>query len=156
MRKLTLGVPVLGAALALVVFAAPAAGQGPPMPASGTRTTTIICTTRLTAGPNTFSDCERKFVWVSGTFVGTSVSDFALVVHADGSLEFHGTGTFDGTVARCGTGTVVYSLRGQGRLDGGILTLTKSDITMTPGGSLPVHASLDVSALNSYTGEYFC
>jgi hypothetical protein len=153
MRKLLFTVPVLVAALG--VFAVPASA-GPPMPASGTRTTTITCTTQHTGGPNTFSDCERDFIWVTGTFVGTGVSHFSLIVHADGSLEFHGTHLFTGTVAGCGTGTVLFSLAGQGREVGGVLTLTKSDLTTLPGGTLSVHASLDTSALGSYTGQYFC
>jgi hypothetical protein len=103
-----------------------------------------------------FLDCERDNTWLTGPFVGTSTSPYRLILHADGSFEFEGTSTFTGTVAGCGTGTVLFNLTGQGELVGGNPVLSKSSLTTVPGGTLSVHASLDSSALTSYTGQYFC
>ena len=97
----------------------------------------------------------------TGTFTGTQVADFVLVLFKDGRFTFEGIVTFTGTVAECGTGTVVLRTEGGGRLlpDGTPVITRGHQHTLLGRGTLPVHASLDSTGVGltlTYSGEYHC
>jgi hypothetical protein len=83
------------------------------------------------------------------------------VAFADGSFVYHGISTFTGTVAGCGTGTIVFRLDGAGFMVDDRAMITRDHLEAMFGkGTLPVHASLDSSGgpglTLSYTGTYQC
>jgi hypothetical protein len=99
----------LVAALALVGVTAAAAA--PPAPAGGTFTTTsAVFNSARAADGNTIVDLTAHVAY-TGTFEGTSVVRGILVLHADGSANFHDVETFTGTVNGV-PGTVTFNLSG--------------------------------------------
>jgi hypothetical protein len=107
---------VLVALAALVALGgSPSAAASPPTDASGTFTTTsaTVSNVRL-AGGNTMIDL-RSTIAYTGTFTGTSVVEGHLIIHADGSANFHDFEIFTGTVNGV-LGTVTWNLTGGGGL----------------------------------------
>jgi hypothetical protein len=103
---------MLCAALATVALvAAPGAVASPPTAASGTFTYTssTFNSVRL-AGGNLIVDLSAT-VSYTGTFSGTSTVEGTLIIHADGSANFHDVETFTGTVNGV-SGTVTFDLTG--------------------------------------------
>lgn len=156
MRRVILLVLVIGSALPLAATASAAS----PLPASGVETFVPTFTGERGADGNTFLTAVNPGT-KTGTFAGTQVADFTLVLFKDGSFNFEGLVTFTGTVAGCGTGTVVFRAEGKGFLlpDGNAVITQDHQHTLSGQGTLPVHASLDVLGVGttlSYTGEYRC
>jgi hypothetical protein len=168
MRKFLISsIPVL--ALALVAFAGPASA-GPPMPASGTYHYTLSpdFAGARPAGPNLFIPWKSPVV-MTGTFSGTGVflDSPTYTFHTDGSFQFSERLQFDGTVAGCGSGTVVFQFEVNALFDGVITHwLPHTHLTALSGqGTLPVHANLDLTgdsdpggltATLALTGQYDC
>jgi hypothetical protein len=74
------------------------AGASPPTSASGTFTyTSCIPNSTRVVGADTIIDFTCTVAY-TGTLSGTSTLQGPLIIHADGSTNFHGTETFTGTV----------------------------------------------------------
>jgi hypothetical protein len=100
------------AALATVALvAAPGAVASPPTAASGTFTylSSTFNSVRSDGG-NLIVDLSAT-VSYTGTFSGTSTVEGTLIIHADGSANFHDLETFTGTVNGV-SGTVTFDLTG--------------------------------------------
>jgi hypothetical protein len=98
-------------AIGLVV--ARVAAAAPPAQAAGSGTITgIAITLERIAGGNTFLDVTASGA-LTGAFSGAITYRVEEVVHADGSINFHGFGTFTGT-SPCGTGTTAFVDTGSG------------------------------------------
>jgi hypothetical protein len=166
-KFLITNIPVL--ALALVVFAAPASA-GPPMPASGTYHYTLApdFAGARPAGTNLFIPWQAPVV-LTGTFSGTGLflDSPTYTFHADGSFQFSERLQFDGTVAGCGSGTVVFQFEANAVFVNGITTWSPHNhLTALSGqGTLPVHANLDLTgdsdpggltATLALSGQYDC
>lgn len=96
--------------LAAMVATTGAAGS-PPTPASGTvGNTSATFNSVRTAGGNLVIDLSATAAY-TGTFSGTSTLHGILIVHADGSANFHDVETFTGTVNGV-PGTVTFELNG--------------------------------------------
>jgi hypothetical protein len=109
-RPFTVAGVLAGLATALTL-AGPAAAA---LPTKGTITTTLtsdIVVNARQAGPNLVITEEHLTGSVSGDFTGTSSVTQAGVVHADGSGEFQGRGTFTGTAAGCGSVNFDFNIR---------------------------------------------
>jgi hypothetical protein len=147
--------PVLAAALA-VVAAQPAAAAD--LQASGTaQATSLVFTDVRSADGNTILDRIQQGV-IGGTLTGAWVEQFRLVVHPDGTTNFHSFLTVVGTADGCGAGTMRFVVDGQGQgpvTEGRFRTIDQSDTTVD------VHAVLDFVAFVptgtiTYTGTYNC
>jgi Protein of unknown function (DUF3224) len=103
---------MLFAALAAsALVAAPGAVASPPTAASGTFTYTSSTFNSVSpAGGNLIIDLSAT-VSYTGTFSGTSTVEGTLILHADGSANFHDVETFTGTVNGV-SGTVTFDLTG--------------------------------------------
>jgi hypothetical protein len=154
MRKLRftiIGAVVAG--LAAAALSAPASAS-PPVALSGTFTQNTFNETFVKEdGGNIYYSSDDIHTY-TGTLTGTDVFVGTVVVHKDGTVEWHGTSTFTGTVAGSGVGTVVFEVNG-----GANASLTDSHCHQQQvGGTLAVHASLDlVGDLNTsltYSGTY--
>jgi Protein of unknown function (DUF3224) len=96
MRRLLVALALVGVLLLTAVASAGAAS--PPASASGTFAyTSCIPNGTRSAGGNTTLDLTCAIAY-SGTLSGTSTQSGPLLIHADGSTNFHGTETFTGTV----------------------------------------------------------
>jgi hypothetical protein len=98
----------------VVVFGligATGAAASPPTPASGTvgNTSATFNSVRV-AGANLIIELSATAAY-TGTFSGTSTLHGTLIIHADGSAEFHDIETFTGTVNGV-PGTVTFNLNG--------------------------------------------
>jgi hypothetical protein len=157
-------VTVVAAVVAVVAAfgAAPSAGSGPPNPATIqgvrlTETTTFV----KSAGGNTFLDFSSTGTY-SGTFTGTYVEEIDVVVHPNGLSNFHGTVTFTGTVAGCGSGTIIFAIVGRADFNVVPTPVTATAATLVGKGTLPVHATIDFTVILAPpitftgTGRYHC
>ncbi len=108
-RRLRLLLVPLALLLAAVVTTG-AAGS-PPTAASGTvgNTSSTFHSIR-TAGSNLIVDLSATAAY-TGTFSGTSTIDGILIIHADGSANYHDIETFTGKVNGV-SGTVTFNLNG--------------------------------------------
>src|SRR5919197_5653617 len=104
---------MLFAALATyALVAAPGAVASPPATASGSFTYTSSTFNSIQmAGGNTIIDLSAT-VSYTGTFSGTSTVEGTLILHANGSANFHDVETFTGTVNGV-SGTVTFDLTGR-------------------------------------------
>ena len=95
----------------LPVVGATAATASPPRPASGTvgNTSATFNSVRAAAG-NLIVDLSATATY-TGTFTGTSTLSGTLIIHADGSANFHDIEIFTGTVDGV-PGTVTLDLNG--------------------------------------------
>ena len=147
MRRLVMAM----ASLALLVGVGASAAWGAP-PLEGTHTATITSDVTVVvreAGGNLFT--EEVFTGsFAGDLTGTSTWTMHGVLHADGSAEYQGTGTFTGTLAGCGA--VTYDFQTQfrstpsGDVTGTTVTIGISPVTYrdTYAGSVfsPIYASV--------------
>src|SRR5947208_4727172 len=103
---------VLFAALVTVALvAAQGAVASPPTAASGTFTYTSSTFNSIrSAGGSIIIDLSAT-VSYTGTFSGTSIVEGTLIIHADGSANFHDVEIFTGTVNGV-SGTVTFDLTG--------------------------------------------
>ena len=108
-RRISLLVSAL--AVAAIGLGATGASASPPAAASGTYSYTESWFDSFrTAGGNTIIGL-RATVEYTGTFTGSSTVHGTIVVHADGSANFHDVETFSGTVNGV-PGTVTFNLTG--------------------------------------------
>jgi len=144
------------AAATAVVAAQPAAAAHPQ--ASGTAHVTSLAFNDVrSAGGNTILEGVQQGD-ISGTFTGTFVEQFRLVVHADGTTNFHSFLTVVGTAGGCGAGTIRFVVDGQGEgpvTEGRVRTIDQNDTTVN------VHAVLEAvvfvpTGTITYTGTYTC
>jgi hypothetical protein len=94
---------------AAVVFAGTAAAATPLHGRSSIVVTSNVVVGTRAAGPNLLVAAVITLS-LTGAFTGTSTVNYAGLQHADGSGVFHGTGTFTGTVAGCGSVTMPFSV----------------------------------------------
>jgi hypothetical protein len=145
----------VAAALIACAFSG-AASAAPPL--TGTTTTTVtsdvIIRTHL-AGGNVIFDEEVLTASLSGAFTGISTATIHGAVHADGTGQFQGSGTFTGTVSGCGSVTFDFHL--QFRIE------ANGDIVGTSGsiGTSPVqyHGTFEGSVFSpvfTETDSYHC
>jgi hypothetical protein len=90
----------------------------------------------------------------TGTFTGTDVFDGVVQVFQDGSVAWHGTSTFTGTVDGCGGGPVV--MRADGGADDVSLTHAHCHQETLAG---PIRANIDLVGDGrrfTYSGSYSC
>jgi hypothetical protein len=107
------------------------AAASPPPSASGTFTYTSSTFNSIrSAGGNTIIELTATVVY-TGTFSGTSVLEGKLIVHADGSANFHDVETFTGTVNGV-PGTVTFNLTG--RNDSSLAVHATATIVSASGG----------------------
>jgi hypothetical protein len=95
----------------LAVAAAGGAAASPPTPVSGTvGNTSATFNSVRAAGENLIIDLSATASY-TGTFSGTSTINGVLIVHPDGSANFHDVEVFTGTVNGV-PGTVTFNLNG--------------------------------------------
>ena len=135
-RRLVRLVP-LGVLLAVTAVAGAAAA--PPTTASGTvGNTSATFTSVRQAGQNLVIELTATRTY-TGTFEGTSTLGGTLIVHADGSAEFHDVEVFTGTVNGV-HGTVTFELIG--RNDAELAVRSTSTIVGATGGLEGLHGVL--------------
>jgi hypothetical protein len=144
------------AAATVVVAAQPAVAAR--LQASGTaQATSLVFTDVRSADGNAILEGVQQGV-IGGTFTGTWVEQFRLVVHRDGTTNFHSFLTVVGTADGCGAGTIRFVVDGQGEgpvTEGRFRTIDHNDTTVS------VHAVVDFVAFVptgtiTYTGTYDC
>jgi hypothetical protein len=107
-RRRVLLVPLV---VLLAVVTTTSAAASPPTLASGTvGNTSSTFNSIRTAGSNLIVDVSATAAY-TGTFSGTSTLHGILIIHADGSANFHDVETFTGTVNGV-PGTVTFNLDG--------------------------------------------
>jgi hypothetical protein len=95
----------------LAATAASGAAASPPISASGTLTyQSAIFNSIRSAGGNTIIDLSATVAY-TGTFNGTSTLHGTLILHPNGTANFHDVETFTGTVNGV-SGTVTFNLNG--------------------------------------------
>ncbi len=140
--------------LALVALAAVVGATGgaasPPTSASGAFTYTSSSFNSIRVdGSNLIVDLSATVAY-TGTFSGTSTLQGTLIIHADGSANFHDVETFTGTVNGVG-GTVTFNLAGSNGPDS-VVHATAAIISAT-GGLGGLHGVLhEVGTVPSPTG----
>jgi hypothetical protein len=108
---------------ALALLGSPA-GATAPTEASGTIQETALVPTGLRMGDGNLFISMSIFGTYSGTYAGDFVQEVELIVHSDGSVNFHGTAVCACTVAGVGSGTLVWSVTGTGTPTTGAGTYT--------------------------------
>jgi hypothetical protein len=147
----------LAAAVATLIVAAPITAA-PPTSGSGTGTIGSLAITPVRdAGGNVFQDRHIAGT-VSGTLSGTFDENVSGVIHTSGQIEFHGTMTFTGTIAGCGSGTVTLGVTGQGVAG---LPVSNSSVRVIDGAgnTIAVHGTGTVSQAGpnlTYEVQYTC
>ena len=134
--------PLLPIAVLLGIGAAAAAAASPPTSAQGTFTYLASTFDGLRVeGGNTIIDDLSARVSYTGTFSGTSTLHGKLVLHADGTANFHDIETFTGTVDGI-PGSVTLSLEGATNPNG---VVNATDTVLRATGALAdLHGVLDL------------
>jgi hypothetical protein len=132
-RSLALAVAGFGAltCAAPLTASAPVTGSG-----SGTIAVREVTTIRQPGG-NVIQERTLEGV-VTGTLQGAFVDHVRGVIHKSGLITFHGTMTFTGAVAGCGSGTLTVGLTGTGTA-GAPVTTTALHVIEHGRNTLPVH-----------------
>jgi len=138
----------LGALLAIAGVTG--ASASPPQEVSGTFTYTSSTFNSIrSAGDNLIVDTSGTVAY-TGTFDGTSTIRGILIIHADGSANFHDVETFTGTVKGV-PGTVTLNLAG--RNDSTLDIQATDTITGATGQLAGLHGVLsEVGTVTSLTG----
>ncbi len=138
------------------------AAASPPTTATGafTYTSATFNSTRA-AGGNTIIDLSAT-VSYAGTFSGTSTLHGILIIHADGSANFHDVETFTGTVNGV-PGTLTFNLVGSGSSVPPPGSFRGTDVIVRGTGALAtLHGVLDeigtvpmpaIGPVGTYTGQ---
>ena len=154
-RRLCLLFVPLAALLAAVATTGAAAS---PTPATGTvGNTSATFNSVRTAGGNLIVDLSATASY-TGTFSGTSTLRGILVIHADGSANFHDVETFTGTVNDV-PGTVTFDLNGSN--DSALVVHATATIVNASGGLAGLHGVLHevgtvvipTGPVNTYSGQ---
>jgi len=105
---------VLAVIVAALAHLGSPAGATAPTDASGIiQETALVPTGIRTADGNVFISMSI-FGTYSGTYAGDFVQEVELIVHSDGSVNFHGEAVCACTVAGVGSGTLVWRVTGTG------------------------------------------
>ena len=116
MRQLQALLPLLGLAMVAAAATPATSCAAPSTSASGTiANTSATFNSVRQAGPNLVVDLSATAAY-TGTFSGTSTLHGVLVIHPDGSANFHDVETFTGTVNGV-AGTVTFNLTGHNDSD---------------------------------------
>jgi Protein of unknown function (DUF3224) len=135
-RRLLSLVPLV---VLLAVTATAGAGASPPTQVSGTvGNTSATFNSAREAGGNLVIELTATRAY-TGTFEGTSTLSGTLIVHADGSANFHDVEVFTGTVNGV-QGTVTFRL--DGRNDADLAVQSTSTIVGATGGLEGLHGVL--------------
>ena len=110
-------------------------------------------------GGNTMVDDLTATVSYTGTFSGTSTVQGMLILHADGTANFHDLETFTGTVNGV-PGTVTFRLAGTTNRDG-VVNATDAIVSAT-GALADLHGALSLvgtvpnpnGPVGTYSGEF--
>jgi hypothetical protein len=115
------------------------AAASPPTPALGTvgNTSATFNSVRAADG-NLIVDLNATAAY-TGTFSGTSTLHGILIIHADGSANFHDIETFTGTVNGV-PGTVTFNLNGSN--DAALVVHATATIVSATGGLAGLHGVL--------------
>ena len=146
--------------IAVLLGLGTAAAASPPTSAQGTFTylASTFDGVRVEGG-NTIINNLRATVSYTGTFSGTSTLHGKLVLHADGTANFHDVETFTGTVDGV-SGTVTLSLEGATNPNG---VVNATDTVLRATGALTdLHGVLDLvgtvpspsGPVGSYSGQF--
>ena len=123
----------------LAVAAASGAAASPPTPVSGTVGNTSATFNSVRAvGENLIIDLSATASY-TGTFSGTSTINGVLIVHPDGSANFHDVEVFTGTVNGV-PGTVTFNLNGSN--DSALTVHATATIVDATGGLAGLHGVL--------------
>jgi hypothetical protein len=137
-RRFCLLVPVV---VLFTVFGITGATASPPSSASGTFTYTSSTFNSIReAGGNLIIDLSAT-VSYTGTFAGTSTVNGTLILHPDGSANFHDVEVFTGTVNGV-AGTVTFNLAG--RNDAAINLKATNTIVSATGELAGLHGVLSM------------
>ncbi|SRR6266581_3012042 len=147
----------VSAALVIAVFAVLAVipsgtVASPPATGSGSYVVTgAVVTGVRTADGNVFVT-ETETATSTGTLTGTFVHDLVVTIHPDGSLTFHGPGTFTGTINGL-SGTLEYVVEGQGSVVTGELRGSFA-ITRGTGDLASVQGHMTIEGIPATSGTY--
>jgi hypothetical protein len=142
--------------LAIGLVVARVAAATPPAQATGNGTITggVITVDRIADG-NRFLNITTSGT-LTGTFAGSFTYQIEEVVHEDGSVNFHGFGTFTGTTP-CGSSTTAFENDGSGPatfiVSGHIATVDNAESTAN------VHSVIDFAQFGltfTYSGTFHC
>ncbi len=123
----------------LAVAAASGAASSPPTEVSGTvGNTSSTFNSFRTVGENLIIDLSATASY-TGTFSGTSTINGILIVHPDGSANFHDVEVFTGTVNGV-PGTVTFNLNGSN--DSALTVHATATIVDATGGLAGLHGVL--------------
>jgi hypothetical protein len=142
--------------LAIGLVVAAGAAATPPAQATGNGTITgVVITLERVADGNKFVEVTASAM-LTGTFTGAVTYHLEEAVHEDGSVDFHGFGTFTGT-SPCGTGTTAFEDNGSGPatfiVTAHLATADHAESTAS------VHSVIDVSQVGptfTYSGTVHC
>ena len=124
MNAITRSTLVLAVIVSALALLGSPAGATAPTEASGTiQETALVPTGMRTADGNLFISMS-VFGTFSGTYAGDFVQELELIIHSDGSSNFHGTSVCVCTVAGVGSGTLVWRVIGTGTPTTGAGTYT--------------------------------
>jgi len=139
---LRLRLPVALLVVAAIGFSAGAAPASPPAPVSGSYVYTDSWFEGFrSAGGNAIIEL-RATVEYTGTFTGTSEVHGVLIVHADGSANFHDVEVFTGTVNGV-PGTVTLHIAGSN--DSALNVKATSTIVSATGALAGLHGTLNLA-----------
>jgi hypothetical protein len=148
----TLGA-VLAAVVALAVLAGPAFGSTEPAAGSFTETPETILSERQ-AGGNTIIHLTRD-AFITGTYTGIGHADQWVVIHSDGSFNFHQTIAFDGVV--CGEPVELeFRVQGTGDFTANELTGSYSIVGPTDVGRGNGRITSEPGVGGTYEGQVHC
>lgn len=128
-------------AIAVIIAAALAANAdgAPPTPASGTIANTSATFESVRQADGNLIVELRATAAFTGTLVGTSTLHGTLVIHPDGSANFHDVETFTGTVNGI-PGTLTFNLTGHN--DSDLVVHETRTLTGATGGLAGLHGVL--------------
>ena len=139
--------------VALLVVAGVVGGAAASQPTSASGTLTYTASTFndvRSAGGNTIIGDLNATVSYTGTFSGTSTVQGTLILHPNGSANFHDVETFTGTVNGV-FGTVTFNLNGSSDPEGNVRATAV--IVSATGGLTGLHGVLkEIGTVPSPTG----
>jgi hypothetical protein len=124
--------------LAAMVASTGAAASPPTLASGAVGNTAATFNSVRAAGGNLIADVSATAAY-TGTFSGTSTIHGTLIIHADGSANFHDVETFTGTVNGV-RGTVTFNLNGSN--DSALAVQATATISDTSGDLAGLHGVL--------------
>lgn len=147
-------VATLAATLACLCFGSIAAQASEPVSGSGSSQVTLVPVAAETADGNTFITYTYVETF-TGFLAGVRVGKGSLVIHPDGTLNAHASGTFTGTIAGSAPGTAILKVEVSGTFSAAVAQVLVSDGT---GGLAGVQGNLvdhgSATGPTSFAGTY--